>query len=147
MFSDGKNKENKMSEKPETPARRAKPVRLHAKAFFRSGDKRWSSELGWAVVLYIPGEDDIKIKHSWGQRAKESDDNAWARPIFPKKSREYFLRVSRRLYEDGYPRRHRPQDEAAPKLKGHLPQGCQLCKQLGRSCIERQTRNKNMEQN
>jgi len=108
-----------------------RPITARAKAFFGS----WSSEVASARVLYVPAED--RIVFVAGNNAQKNGGE-WVMPYFPPKSYERLLAYARRMYEEGYPRHRARTGDAAPaRLKGHRPDLCKRCIELGRPCIRR----------
>ncbi len=117
--------------------RKVKPVVLKAKAFFPGKTGTWSSQLGWAKVMYNPDNGgSVKLRMRWQQRAKDGSGE-WVTPRFPRKSMGYFLRVAKRLYEEGYPKKKRVPNDNTPELKGHMPELCKMCIKLGRQCNDK----------
>ena len=131
-----------MSEEEQSNVRpwKARPLVLHGKAKFRSAkDKKgWSSELGWARVLYKPKKDKIVFLHCWKQGPKDAkkqkDKTEWVKPIFLPKAYESMLRYARQRYLDRYKKTNGKKKKAKPMLKGHMPHLCEMCKELGTSC-------------
>ncbi len=126
------------SDPSKSPQRKVKPVVLYAKAFFPGKTGTWSSQLGWAEIIYVPDNDGgrIKLRKRWQQRAKGGSPE-WVSPRFPRKSRSYFLRVAKRFYEEGYPKKKRVQSDNAVELKGHIPDLCKMCMTKGRPCNDK----------
>lgn len=119
---------------------KAKSLMLHGKGFFRGEGKHWSSEVAWALVLYIPEEDDIRIRRKWPQRAKDGN-KAWVQPVFSKKTRKRFKTFARGAYLRKYKRSGAAGgDDNEEELKGHCQELCKRCEELGHRCTQRKNR-------